>query len=203
MGAARLVRLGGPMIVLVALWVAAAWWPTRTGVDSNRLAELSAERALLADDLATAAELADAGLGLELQIATAARAVPADLDLGGFVRDVGQLADDSGVAVDQVAPLLVYDETAEDTDLPDGTGAAVVSIGGSGSYAAVMDFIERLGSLERLTVIDVADLSAEEDAAEVIMDLEVRIFTTGAVTPAETDTDVDLIDDGFGDEEPA
>ena len=56
--------------------------------------------------------------------------------------------------------------------------------------------------MDRLVVIDLIDLNAdEEDTSEIILDLELRIFTTENLVTTP-DFDADLFDESLDDDEP-
>ena len=136
---------------------------------------------------------------------TAARiAVPDEVELAEFVRDVGAVGDRSGVDVEQLAPLTVAgDSDAESAiDLPADTSSVTLSIGASGTYEQVMAFATGLRGLDRLVVIDLIGLTVdEESSSSVIVDLELRIFTTAELTaPSELD---DQLLDGEEELDPA
>jgi Tfp pilus assembly protein PilO len=73
-----------------------------------------------------------------------------------------------------------------------------VSIGARGTYEQVMAFASGLRQLDRLVVFDLVGLTADnEDSGQVIMDLELRIFTTDelVVTPQLGEEELLDVDD--------
>ena len=194
-------RLAGPSLVVVLLWLVATVVPAALDSTDDDLSLLEEEQAILQSDLAEARAIPDEPDELDRRIAAARTAVPDTAELAAFVRSVDEVGDRSGVSVEQIAPLSVAG--ADDVDslvaLPSGTSSITISVGASGSYEAAMAFASELGRLERLVVTDLIALTSdEEDSSRVVIDLELRIFTTEqlVVTPQLDD---ELLDDGLED----
>ncbi|MEZ5411992.1 MAG: type 4a pilus biogenesis protein PilO [Acidimicrobiales bacterium] len=186
------VELAGPPLAALALWFGVGWLPPAMSGDGERLVRAEAERAGLLAEVAAARELPAAAGPAEERLSAAAAAVPAEPQISEFVRLVGQLATASGAAVDQMSPLTVSSDTdAEATaQLPPGTSSITLSIGTRGTYEALMGFLDQLRHQPRLVVVDLIDLTADEnDAGTLVANLEVRIFTTAALVnlPAPVD----------------
>lgn len=203
---AALGRLGGPSLLMVTIWSLVAMVPAALNSADDQLAAVEDEQALLVSELDEARALADELDALDGRIAAASVAVPGSADLAAFVRAVGKIGEQSGVAIEQIAPLKV----ASDSDpealvaLPAGTSSITISVGAGGSYEQAMAFAAELGRLERLVVVDLVRLTAdEEDSSQVIIDLELRIFTTEQLVIAPQLDDEDLPDDGMDDPEMA
>lgn len=186
------VELGGLPLAALALWFGAGWLPPTLSGRADRLTQVEAERDGLVAEVAAAQALpAEAGPA-EQRLQAAAAAVPAEPGVSDFVQLIGQLASANGVAVDQVSPLTVSSDTdAEATaPLPAGTSSVTLSIGTRGPYEALMDLLDQLRHQPRLVVVDLVDLTADEnDASTLVANLEVRIFTTAALvsTPPPVD----------------
>lgn len=190
------VELAGLPLAALVLWFGAGWLaPTLSG-GADRLTQVEAERdGLLAEVVAARALPAGAGPA-EQRLEAAAAAVPAEPGVSDFVQLIGQLASASGVVVDQVSPLTVSSDTdAEATaQLPPGTSSVTLSIGTRGPYEALLGFLDQLRHQPRLVVVDLVDLTADEnDASTLVANFEVRIFTTAALvnTPAPVDPAAD------------
>ncbi|GJM37970.1 MAG: hypothetical protein DHS20C19_13370 [Acidimicrobiales bacterium] len=184
-----------PTAVAIAAWFAIGWVPSQSAAAQDAEADAQAEFALLAAELADARAL-DAELdALEADIQAAERAVPAGREVGAFVRFAHAAASDSGVVLDQVAPLAVSSDTDPDseTPLPSGTSSILISIGATGGYLDLMSFIDALVDADRHVLVDGVEMRADEsDSTMVILDVEVRIFTTESL--------VGVPDLGFDDE---
>ena len=190
------VELAGLPLAALVLWFGAGWLPPTLSGGADRLTQVEAERdGLLAEVVAARALPAGAGPA-EQRLEAAAAAVPAEPGVSDFVQLIGQLASASGVVVDQVSPLTVSSDTdAEATaQLPPGTSSVTLSIGTRGPYEALLGFLDQLRHQPRLVVVDLVDLTADEnDASTLVANFEVRIFTTAALvnTPAPVDPAAD------------
>ena len=100
----------------------------------------------------------------------------------------------------QIAPLTVSSDSDPEavSRLPVGTTSVTISIGARGQYPALLAFVDELHALDRLVVVDLVDLTSdEEDTSQVIMDVELRIFTTEQLVQTP---ELDEFDDGFVDD---
>lgn len=185
-------ELGGLPLAALALWFGAGWLPPTLSDGAERLTQLQTDRDGLVAEVAAAQVLpAEAG-SADQRLAAATAAVPAEPELPAFVQLVGQLAAATGTAVDQVSPLTVSSDTDAEatTRLPPGTSSITLSVGARGPYEALMGFVDQLRHQPRLVVVDLVDLTADEnDANALVANLELRIFTTKALvnTPAPVD----------------
>jgi Tfp pilus assembly protein PilO len=207
---ATIGRLAGPSLLVVLLWAVATLVPAALDDTDEQLAETEEIRTLLFSDLADARDLPDEPdelADLDDRIAAAEVAVPEVVELAAFIRDVGAVGDQSGVSVEQIAPLSVTSDSDPESliSLPAETSSVTISVGASGTYEQVMTFASELRQLDRLVVTDLVALTAdEEDSSLVTLDLELRIFTTDQlVATAEIDDEIldeaadgEAIDDG-------
>lgn len=198
----HLSQILGPSVLAAALWFGVAWLPAATSSATDRQEEAEFERLQLIEELVAARSLPDEADEFDRRIAAAAVAVPDTVDLAVFVRAAGDAAARSGVFVEQIAPLTVSsDSDPEAIDrLPPGTSSVTISIGARGSYERLLAFVDELVALDRLVVIDLVDLNADEgESDEVVMDLELRIFTTSQLVQTLSFDD-DFFDDGYIDD---
>ena len=152
-------------------------------------AEVAQEESLrltLEADLARLQELQRNAPRLQAELERIRELIPRVHDVPTFIFQVNEAADESGVNFLQISPEL------PDTP-PEGAAVAEVrlTIGGSGGYFAIQDFIRRLYSLERAVRIDVIDLSGAEGAGTtgtvISLTATARIFFESpgaAVAPA-------------------
>lgn len=190
-----LAQILAPSAVVVGVWLAIGWVPSQSASAKDAEAEAQAEFALLAAELADARALDAEVDALEAQIEAAERSVPAEREVGAFVRFAHAVASETSVALDQIAPLAVSSDTdlESETTLPSGTSSILVSIGATGGYLDLMSFIDSLVAADRLVLLDGVEMRADEsDSTMVILDLELRIFTTESL--------VGVSDLGFDDE---
>ncbi len=179
-----IAQLGGPPLAVLAVWFGVGWLPPMLSGDADRLTRVETERDGLLAEVAAARSLPAEAEPAERRLAAAVAAVPADPEVSGFVRLVGELASAKGITVDQVSPLAASsDADAEATTrLPAGTSSITLSIGARGAYGALMGFLDELRHQPRLVIVDLIDLRTDEnDAAALVGELEVRIFTTEAL----------------------
>ena len=132
--------------------------------DLQRLQELQAQEPKLRADLERIRQL-----------------VPQDHELANFLFQVNSAANQSGVAFLQITPELPKTP-------PEGAALAEVRItlGGTGGYFAIQDFIRRLYSLDRAVRIDLMDLSADAGTGNITLQATARIFFESAAAAAGT-----------------
>lgn len=213
MSGGAILRLVGPSLAVVLIWFGAGWLPAALSTNDERRMAAADERQILVDDLETARGLTELEPKLDGRVDDAAVAVPATVEIATFVRATGAAGDKAEVFIEQMAPLTVSSDEDDDavTRLPGGTSSVTISIGARGGYEQVMAFVDALLALDRLVVIDLIDMTAdEEDTGQLILDLELRIFTTEQLLSVPEldedllDGDLDeegLLDDDFEEEE--
>ena len=193
-----IAQLVGPPTVAVLLWFGFALVPSALSSQAEERIAIEDEQSRLIVELAAARRLSDVRPEFEGRLADTARAVPPTVDLATFIRATDAAADQTGVTIEQMAPLVVSSDTDEEaiSVLPTGTSSVSISVGATGTYSQVIAFADALRALDRLVVLDRIDLNAdEEETSKIILDLELRIFTTDAlVTGSDID---DAFDDGF------
>lgn len=193
-------QLGGPPLAVLAAWFGVGWLPPRLSGDADRLTRVEAERdALVAEVVAARTLPAEAGPA-EQRLAAAVAAVPAEAEVSEFVQMVGQQAAARGVTVDQISPLAASSDSDPEASarMPAGTSSITLSIGTRGAYEALMGFLDDLRHQPRLVIVDLIDLRTDEnDAASLVGDLEVRIFTTQELVrpPTVDDPAIAVADD--------
>ncbi len=186
MNARSIVQFAGAPLLAVTVWFALSWVPSQSGSADRRAREAESERAQVSADLKNAATLPTIVPQLDQRILATDRAVPPGAELAQFIADTGDAATRAGITIDQIAPLSI--DTGDNPDspllLPAGTSSILVSIGATGGYQNLLDFVDDLTGFNRLVLVDVIDLNSDEAISQqVTMDLELRIFTTGALTP--------------------
>ncbi len=187
-----IMQLVGAPALTLSVWFAASWIPAQSGTEAARLQQAEDDRVQLIAEL-NEASLLDENLDLfEQRIATTESAIPPESQLGVFIADAGIAGNRAGVTIDQIAPLAVSgDDDVDDqlAELPVGTSSIVISIGAVGTYPGLLAFVDELTALDRLVLIDLVDLNVDDEISEqVILDLELRVFTTAVLTPeAEPD----------------
>jgi len=180
-----------PPVALVVLWFTAIWWPARSAVsnEEDRLAAIQTDQLALItefDGLNAASDQLDS---LNAEVAGLDVAIPSRAGVAAFVRqlDAESLATDFRIEV--LAPTLVLGGTTLDPDraVPAGMSSISFSLTGQGSFEAAMEFVDQVATLPRLVVIDELGLtSIEGESGQVILDLDVRVFTTEQMTSTAT-----------------
>ncbi len=115
--------------------------------------------------------------------------VPRDHEVANFLFQVNAAANASGVEFLQISPELPKSP-------PEGAALAEVriTIGGSGGYFAIQDFVRRLYALDRALRIDIFDLTADTTEGDIDLTATARIFfelpggVAGAATAPVTPT---------------
>lgn len=178
-------QLAGPCLLMVGIWFAGSWVPTQTSSVDDRKQDAQAELELLTDELEAARSLGDVTDELDLEIAVAEAAVPSTAEMGRFVRDAGAAGVRTGISVGQIAPLAVSSDTDPESllSLPVGTSSVLVSVGATGRYLDLVSFVDELTAMDRLVLVDAIEFRSDEgDSDAVVLDLELRIFTTAVLT---------------------
>ncbi|MCI0334352.1 MAG: type 4a pilus biogenesis protein PilO [Planctomycetes bacterium] len=102
------------------------------------------------------------------RIAGVQRRVPRDADAGEFLKEVTQLASEE--------QLVIKDFTPEKPEHRNGYAEMQVTLKGSGSYASICKFVDRLSKLKRLSKVKDLTLSAEGNANEYPMTATLVIY---------------------------
>ncbi len=209
MNGRAIAHMFGPPTVALLLWLGVIGVTAIFSSDAERQALAEEERSILLDELAVARDLPGRVPGVAARLAATDVAIPPTLGLAGFVRAIDVAGDGSGVFIEQVAPLTVSSDTDEEVvnHLPNGTSAVSISIGATGSYEEIMAFADALLVLNRLVVMDIFEINTdEENANQIIADIELRIFTTEQLTTVDADIDdfdIDFEEDETFDDESA
>ena len=67
---------------------------------------------------------------------------------------------------------------------------------GTGTFTAAMSFIERLEAESRLIVIDAVTITAaDEDPNQLVLDVEMRVFTTDTLVQVDATSLADFEDE--------
>jgi Tfp pilus assembly protein PilO len=145
--------------ILAAVLVVALWWtmmlkPARakaskvreqTTVQQAKLDPLEAQLHQAQEDAAHASTI-------KAELESLQQAMPDSPALAEFIRDANQISDQTGVSWQSVThgPPTIGD---------DGVTSITLGIQVKGTYAQVMDYLTKLGALQRLVVVDGVQLS--------------------------------------------
>ena len=174
------------VVVLVAVY-ALAWRPRAAELSTIQSGREAMEQELAGLEAANAASLIPAAE--DPATALLAVAIPEGPELPNLLRQLSTIATETGVDQKTLTPSNL----APNTGVP---GASIlVTITASGSKASAVEYVRRLGGLERIFVVDKVTLSsatasdptADPSALIGLFDLEVtgRVFTTDtAAAPA-------------------
>jgi Tfp pilus assembly protein PilO len=119
------------------------------------VAELQVQQQVLARRLDRAQEFEAAG-GLDA-LEAARAALPVEVDLGGFVTEHQEMARAAGVDVLSVAPVPLEKDDGSELDEVEVTMSVL------GERARVVDYVQRLTELSRLTEVSDVTLTTEGD----------------------------------------
>ncbi len=200
MNGRSILQLAGAPLLAVTVWFASSWVPSQSGSADHLMGQAESERAQVSADLVNAATLPAIARQLDQRIRATELAVPAAAELAQFITNTGDAATRTGVIIDQIAPLSI--DSGDNLDgpvvLPADTSSILVSIGATGGYQNLLNFVDELTGFDRLVLVDVIDLNANEAISQqVTMDLELRIFTTATLTP-QPQADVGAAGDSTG-----
>ena len=167
-----------PSLVAVAIVLGVFVWPARQiSSDAERrrdaaeaqLAELEV-RALMLTSLAQEAD------GLAQQLLVLDTLVPPAAELPAFVVEMDRIADDLGVDLREVVPVLDERARRDDVGTPAGWQSGEISVRIVGTYGGLMGFVEAIAHADRLAVIDELMVTTAGEG-ELVGDLRLRLFT--------------------------
>lgn len=187
---ARAIRILAPTIAIAVIWAGAIWYPQQRSISESRAATTDSitEQQTLSAEIASLRQSSDRIDEIRVELDGLRSAIPEHADVGPFARHVDTLAQQAGVELDLLSPILVANDQTVDagTPLPAGVSSISLSIGGTATYDEFMAFADDLVASERLVVIDTVSLTAaEDDSGELTVDVGLRIFTTAELV--ETD----------------
>jgi Tfp pilus assembly protein PilO len=149
-------------VVLVLLWWFVLWTPTSKDLEDTQKQTESAERAQ--DSLrATLARLQSLARNAPQQQATLRRleaAVPETPDLAAFIIEANRIAAESGIEFLSIAPAPPAADPAGG-----GTSSINLTISIRGGFFQVLEYLNRLETLERVVVVDTINLGGDSGAA--------------------------------------
>jgi Tfp pilus assembly protein PilO len=151
-----LVLAAPPLVVVLAVWLL-LWAPRSQELADQeaRVAELETQQQMLQRRVDRAQQFTEAGGAGALEAARAA--LPGDTDIGGFVTEHQEMARTTGVEVLSVAPVPLDDEGGSEL------GEVEVSMSVLGEHARVIDYVQHLGEMSRLTAVSDVTLTTEGD----------------------------------------
>ena len=166
----------GAAVALLALWFVLLWGPQGGRLEDAR------ERTSVADAQNEELELRvarleaaqDSAPARMAELANLRRAVPGDPELAQFILDANQVASETGVDFLSISPSV---PAAGVGGLPPVIG---LSITVTGEYFAVLDYLDRVGDLPRIVVIDTLGLSPGDGGDELSVSISGRMFATSA-----------------------
>lgn len=113
-------------------------------------------------------DVADLPVGIDA--GALAAAIPADPAIATLLRQLQQIASETGTLQGSISPTAVAPN-------PAGPGGSLqVAITASGSHEATLAYLQRLRDLERLVVIEQIAINVQPDATEQLQ-IAARVFT--------------------------
>ncbi len=203
MTAPRLLRLGGPLSLVVAIAVVVGWFPASRAEDSARQRIDSADR--LVEDLRWELDEVDAIEGSDASLlqtlATLTTQVPDDHDLAETVISLQAMTDGVGIDLLDVVPASVYG-SVDDLRTPVGSSSIVLAVGLRTGFVELVAFLDRLDDEPRLHVVDGVAVGVDEATGRLAVDMEIRVYTTRQLIVADDDfLEDDLEDQAFEEED--
>lgn len=180
-------RVLGPALAVVGVWLVLGWWPSRSTLhEAHGRMEIANQGA---DSLRV--ELDDLRMlpALEPQVLTdtrlAASAIPAEANLGAFLRDVDVVGSTAGATVISLTPMDVFGSSTalSGRRTPEGVAAVSFRLVVNASYEDLLSFLAELDDMDRLILLDDITMTIgalPEDPITMIA--EFRVFTTEILT---------------------
>ncbi len=188
-----------PPLVLLIAWAALLWWPSRVTVanEEDRLADLQTEQMALVGEIDKLNEAEGRLDEFELDLVRFATAVPPTSDLGALLRVLHAEAEDVELELDLFAPIRVADSTtaAPGQGVPPNLSSVSLALSGIGTYEAALAFVGRLEAMDRLVVVDSLVLTAADGPNRIIIDVNLRVFTTEPISDVDDTLSFDLEDE--------
>lgn len=177
-----------PSVVVLLVWVGVVWVPTRgdLGQAVTRIEDAQQERVRLANRLDTIQTLPSLEARMQRRTRELGRAIPVRANLGNFLASVDSAALWNDVVVDNLAPTGITDNGSAplNTRMPEGISSISIGLTVSGDYAHLLQFLEALEDMNRLVIVDAIDVfAAIEDSTVLSIIIELRIFTSGPISP--------------------
>jgi len=187
-------------MLLLLLWLAVIWWPNRAAASAaeDRIEDLQAEQLAFVGELTDITDAQGQGDRIEGDLTRFDLAVPSCAELGELLITLDEHADAVGLQVDLFAPTNLADSATTDTaePLPPTVSSITLSLAGTATYTAAMSFIERLEAESRLIVIDAVTITAaDEDPNQLVLDVEMRVFTTDTLVQVDATSLADFEDE--------
>lgn len=188
-----------PMI-LIAAWAAAVWVPAQSSLDRSvtTIDDLTAERLALSDEIRRLGEATEARTDYLADLDRFAVAVPPSIGVGTFAQDLHAAAAAHGVRIDLLAPTNVVDSSTalRGSEIPNGLSSVTLAVTGIGDYPGAIGFVDAIVDRDRLVIIDAVILtSADESPDEIVIDVELRIFTTDELIEPDPTLLADIADE--------
>ena len=144
-------------VVLVLLWYLVLFAPTSSDLDDTRgqVAQAQSQRQQLEDEIRQLKELSRNAAQQQATLRTLRAAVPPTPDLASFILQANDIATAAGIDWLSIAPTP---PTASAAGGPAGTIALSMQV--DGGFFEVLDYLNRLESMERLVLVDTIDVSA-------------------------------------------
>ncbi len=184
----QIAQIGGPAILVVAVWFGLAWWPSERSLAAaeDRINVAATDRAELLTTLNEVKELRALIPTIERKSKLVETAIPPTVEMASFVEELSTVARGNDVRITSLSPQRIDDgETAPPTIIPP-AGVSAISIGISfeAEYEGLLGFLSDVDTLERLALIDSVEIAAGVDEQTLLaVNVELRIFTTAAITP--------------------
>lgn len=189
----RLARMMGPTVAVVVVALVTGWIPAQRAQHHASQRVDAAER--LVSDLQW--ELEDLGVisgdegELQAELAALTARIPDDHHIAEVILTLEALAAATGTTVIDVVPASILGPY-EDLRTPLGTNSIVVAVAMRGTFPSLLSLVDGLTHQTRLMTLDGVAIGIDETTDGLIIDLEIRVFTTREMIVA---------DDGFADDE--
>ena len=186
-----LLAVGGAGLAVLAV----AWWMALMSPAGSHLTKLKAQQQSLESNaqsltgqLATLKQQKAHSASLEAAQARDNAAMPATVDLPGFINQMNALAAQAGVDMSSLSPTAPSTGAATGAASSGSYRTMTVSIAFKGTYGQVMTFLQGLYQLPRLLTVDTVSVSgggAQSNPGTVLNgSVQARVFVQPPVTAA-------------------
>lgn len=180
----NLLIAAGVAVLILVLWFVLLWRPQTDRLESAREREQVAadQNAQLELELARLRSAAERRNELVASQERLRSAIPEDPQLAQFILDANDAATASGVDFLSISPT-----PPSPSETPGVPSVVALSITVDGGYFQVLDYMNRMNTMERIVVIDTINTSpgGDEGGGRLSVSISARMFTTA--------TDIDVI----------
>jgi Tfp pilus assembly protein PilO len=183
----RLAVAAAAFFVVLAIWYVALWSPQGASLQKAKLsatATLQKEVTLKAQ-VASLQKQRSQVPAFRAQLAQLNQSLPANAEVDKVIDDVNAVVLKSGVTLSSLTTPIAVGKVAIG-----GTGAIPLNMtmSVSGTYSQLIEFINQINAMPRLTVVDSFGLTEPDKSGKILTTITARVFMTPPAAASTTPT---------------